>query len=80
MDEEFMEEVDGSEPQNQAADADRPYQGILDDDPALDIILLNEMEKEHRRPSGQKSGCAGVLLVFLVPTALLIYLVRHFLI
>ncbi|MCK9263298.1 MAG: hypothetical protein RBR09_13480 [Desulfobulbaceae bacterium] len=80
MGEEFMEELDGSEPQNQAADTDKPYPGILDDDPALDIILLNEMEKEHRRPSRQNSGCAGVLLLFLVPAALLIYLVRHFLI
>lgn len=80
MDEKFMEELDGAEPQNQAADPDKPYPGILDDDPVLDIILLNEMEKEQRRPSRQNSGCAGVLLVFLVPAALLIWLVRHFLI
>lgn len=63
------------------ADAGPSYHGILDDDPALDLILLEEMEKEVRNgPPRQKGGCAGIILLFLVPAGLAIWLVHHFLI
>jgi hypothetical protein len=42
-------------------------QGLLDDDPALDCILYEEMNKEDRRPSG-KGGCLSMMLILFLPT------------
>ena len=41
--------------------------GLLDDDPALDCILYEEMNKEGGRPRG-KGGCLGLLLILFLPT------------
>ena len=49
------------------------HPGILDDDPALDIILLEEMEKDERQsPRKQGSGCLGLILLCLLPVGALI--------
>ena len=50
-------------------DLDDSRDGILDDDPALDCILYQELNKEGRppRPSG-KNGCFGTVLLVLLPT------------
>ncbi|NLX18363.1 MAG: hypothetical protein GXY53_03650 [Desulfobulbus sp.] len=40
--------------------------GLLDDDPALDYILLEEMRKESRRPPST-TGCLGMVVTFLLP-------------
>jgi hypothetical protein len=47
------------------------YDGIIvDDDPALDYILFEEMTKEaDGQPDRSNSGCLGVVIVFLVPFA-----------
>ena len=42
--------------------------GLLDDDPALDFILYEEMEKDQKEPKGN-GGCLGVLVLFLLPCA-----------
>ena len=44
--------------------------GLLDDDPALDFILYNEMGKEEKKPR-QKSGCSAVIIFLLFPTAII---------
>jgi hypothetical protein len=44
-----------------SGDNDEPN-GLLDDDPALDCILYEEMNKEERRPGG-KGGCLVVRFV-----------------
>lgn len=42
--------------------------GILDDDPALDFILYDEMVKNERKPpQKQAGGCLGLILLFLLP-------------
>jgi hypothetical protein len=41
-------------------------QGLLDEDPALDCILYEEMNKEDGRPSG-KGGCLGLLIILFLP-------------
>lgn len=49
------------------------HPGILDDDPALDIILLEEMEKDERRsPPKQGGGCLGLIILCLLPVGVLI--------
>ena len=55
------------------------HPGILDDDPALDVILLEEMDKKDRKAHKQNGGCAGVLLLLLMPAGLAAYLTCHFL-
>lgn len=40
--------------------------GLLDDDPSLDFILYQEMERENNQ-SVKKSGCLGVALIFMLP-------------
>lgn len=48
--------------------SDEPH-GLLDDDPALDYILYEEMQKDERgggnRPKG--GGCLGLLFLMTVP-------------
>jgi|MTBAKSStandDraft_2_1061841.scaffolds.fasta_scaffold51036_2 hypothetical protein len=57
------------------------YPGILDEDPALDFILLNEMEKEVSKGSPrQKGSCSGIILLFLVPAGFTVWIVLHLLI
>ena len=49
------------------------HPGILDDDPALDIILLEEMEKDEREsPLKKGGGCLGLILLSLLPAGVLI--------
>lgn len=40
---------------------------LFDEDDALDYILYEECEKETEEPNG-KSGCAGMLVLLLVPS------------
>jgi hypothetical protein len=48
------------------------HPGVLDDDPALDIILLEEMEKEERRtPPKQGGGCLSLILLCQLPAGIL---------
>lgn len=42
--------------------------GLLDNDPALDCILFEEMKKEGARP-GNHSGCLGMAAFFVLPVA-----------
>lgn len=48
--------------------------GLLDDDPALDCILLEEMRKEGRG-NRQKpgSGCLGLLVLMVMPAGGLLF-------
>lgn len=46
--------------------------GLLDDDPALDFILYQEMVKEHTQPAN-KSGCLGFVLICLLPIGSLVF-------
>jgi len=39
--------------------------GLLDDDPALDYILYEDMTQDHKDQN--KSGCLGLVLLFLLP-------------
>ena len=42
------------------------HDGLIDDDPALDCILLEEMRRDsHQRGSG---GCFGLFLMLMPPT------------
>ena len=52
---------------------DEDYDGIIDDDPAMDLALLDEIEKEERQggKGSGNGGCLGVLLLLAVPAALL---------
>ncbi len=56
---------------------DGQYKGLIDNDPALDCLLYQEMSKESKRPSSSNNnkGCLGsVALIFLpVITALCWY-------
>lgn len=42
---------------------------IVDDDPALDYILYEEMSKNDRKQKGARSGCFGVVALLLLPVA-----------
>lgn len=42
---------------------------IVDDDPALDYILYEEMSKNDRGKKGGRSGCLGFVVLFLLPAA-----------
>jgi hypothetical protein len=50
------------------------YNGLIDDDPALDCILFEEMRKEDKGGSG-KGGCLGMLLILVLPV---LYCIIHF--
>ncbi len=52
---------------------DDEYNGLLDDDPALDCVLFEEMRKEDAQRKG-RGGCLGILVIFLIPAC---YLVIH---
>ena len=47
---------------------DDESRGFLDEDPALDCILLEEMEKGDRPPC-EKEGCLTVLAVPFIPVS-----------
>ncbi|MBM9535943.1 hypothetical protein [Desulfobulbus alkaliphilus] len=47
-------------------DDDEEFHGLLDDDPALDCILFEEMRKEEGKAGG-KTGCLGGLLILVSP-------------
>lgn len=47
-------------------DDDEEFHGLLDDDPALDCILFEEMRKEQDKGGG-KTGCFGGLLILVSP-------------
>lgn len=49
--------------------------GLLDDDPALDCILFEEMKKENARP-GNNPGCLGMVAMLLLPVAGVYFLVQ----
>lgn len=53
---------------------DDEYNGLLDDDSALDCILFEEMRKENAQRTG-RGGCLGILIIFLIPTC---FLAIHF--
>jgi hypothetical protein len=42
---------------------------IVDDDPALDYILYEEMTKNEQELKGGRSGCFGVVVLLLFPVA-----------
>ena len=45
------------------------FDGIIDDDPVLDIIMIEEMEKEGKREPQQPrnhEGCLGVITLILI--------------
>ena len=42
---------------------------IVDDDPALDFILYEEMIKNDQKQKGGRGGCFGVVALFLLPVA-----------
>ena len=52
---------------------DDEYNGLLDDDPALDCVLFEEMRNEDAQRKGG-GGCLGILVIFLIPAC---YLVIH---
>ena len=39
------------------------HDGLIDDDPALDCILFEEMRRDSNQPGG--SGCLGLLLILM---------------
>jgi len=51
------------------------YEGLLDDDPALDFILYKEMVKEDRSPR-KKDGCLTLILLMSVPPAAFYHLLQ----
>ena len=44
---------------------------IFDDDDALDYILYEECTRETENITPKRSGCLGMLLIFIVPPVLL---------
>ena len=42
------------------------HNDLLDNDPALDFILYQEMEKQRSQPKAS-SGCFGIALLFILP-------------
>jgi hypothetical protein len=44
---------------------------LFDEDDALDYILYEECEKESKKSNG-KSGCAGMLVLLIVPSAVVV--------
>jgi len=42
---------------------------IVDDDPALDFILYEEMTKNDRKQKGGRGGCFGIVVLLLLPVA-----------
>jgi len=42
---------------------------IVDDDPALDFILYEEMTRNDQKQKGGRGGCFGVVVLFLLPVA-----------
>jgi hypothetical protein len=48
------------------------YDGIIDDDPALDVIMIEEMEKENKKGSdGQNNGgCLSVIAILILPVSI----------
>ena len=54
------------------------YDGLIDDDPALDYIMYKKMTREEQQgPDRKNSGCLVLLLVPAVSTGL--YLIRDLL-
>lgn len=51
-------------------DNDDEYNGLFDDDPALDYILFEEMQKDNAQQKG-RGGCLGILVIFLIPVCCL---------
>ncbi len=45
------------------------YDGLLDDDPALDYILYEEMTQEEGGKGQGGKGCLGVIVLLLLPFA-----------
>lgn len=46
---------------------------IVDDDPALDFILYEEMTKNDRKQKGGQGGCLGIVVLFLLPVASMMF-------
>jgi hypothetical protein len=52
-------------------------QGLLDDDPALDFILYEEMVKDEQQRRGKGTGgCLSLILLMVVPLGGIYLLVR----
>ena len=47
------------------------HEDLLDDDPALDYLLYEEMEKESNQQVG-KGGCLAGFVVLILPVSLLV--------
>ncbi len=41
------------------------HDGLIDDDPALDCLLFEEMRRDNNQRS--RGGCLGLLLTLLIP-------------
>jgi hypothetical protein len=52
-------------------DNDDEYNGLIDDDPALDCILFEEMRKDEISPTG-RGGCLGMLIICFIPACCLV--------
>jgi hypothetical protein len=56
MDEDFFDDINESG-------------GLIDDDPALDYILYEEMKNEEAKQPQNAKGCLGVFVLFLLPVS-----------
>lgn len=54
-------------------DNDDEYNGFLDEDPALDCILFEEIRKKDAPQSG-RGGCLGMMVILSIPAC---YLAIH---
>ncbi len=52
-------------------DQDDHGDNLFDDDDALDYILYEECCRETENNTPKRSGCLGMLLIFIVPPVLL---------
>ena len=50
---------------------------LIDEDPALDFIIYQDMERENKRPGG-KSGCLAIVPLFILPMGSLLYFLTTF--
>ncbi len=46
---------------------DENSDNIFDDDPALDFILYEELEKQNQEQKSGKGGCLGAIVLMLLP-------------
>ena len=51
----------------------------IDDDDALDYIILEEMDQEMERDRADQAGCFSILLFFLFPAGGFVLFLKEFL-